>query len=138
MNGFNIPVRITGHFFKDNSSVSIKSSIDDFIDLIVVSPYGSFKADYFFGFIFQNSRFENSDADECIDSKKIHGDSFNKNNYASDLKLAIDEYEPRLKNSQVKMNYDAEIKKVSIEIIGRYEEDFTEKLYKKNITFHIW
>lgn len=138
MNGFSLPVKITGQFYKDNASSTVKSSIDDFIDLIVISPNGSFKADYSFGFIFQNSRFENSDEDERIDSKKIHGESFNKNNYAYDLKVAIEKYEPRLKSVQVNMGYDADTKKVSIEIIGRYEEDYAEKLYKKNITFHIW
>ena len=138
MNGFNIPIKITGNFREDNESRTVKSSIDDMIDLLVISPYGSFKADYYFGFVFQNSRFENSDEDERIGSKKIHGESFNKNNYAYDLKLAIEEYEPRLKSVQVDMGYDSITRKVTIEIIGRYEEDFTEKLYKKETSFFIW
>ena len=138
MNGFNIPIKITGNFTEDNASRTVKSSIDDLIDLLILSPNGSFKADYYFGFVFQNSRFENSDEDERIAQKKIHGESFNKNNYAYDLKLAIEEYEPRLKSVQVDMGYDSATRKVTIEIIGRYEEDFTEKLYKKESSFFIW
>ena len=138
MNGLNIPIKITGRFLEDNTSKSVKASIDDLMDLLVISPNGSFKADYYFGFVFQNSRFENSDEDERIDSKKIYGESFNKNNYAHDLKLAIEEYEPRLKSVQVNMGYDSDTRKVSIEIIGRFEEDYTEKLYKKDISFFIW
>ena len=36
------------------------------------------------------------------------------------------------------ISYDALNKKVSIDVNGRYEEDFTEKDYEKNITFYIW
>ena len=138
MNGFTIPITMTSRFLRDNEARSIKESIDDFVDLIVFSPNGCFKADYYFGFVFQNSRFENSDEEEQIDAKKIHGESLNKNNYAYDLKLAIEEFEPRIKKVRVMMNYDADYKKVSIDVYGKYEEDFTEKNYKKNITFYIW
>jgi hypothetical protein len=138
MNGFKLPLTMSGNFSTENKAGSIKESIDDFIDLIVFSPNGSFKADYYFGFVFQNTRFENSDEDEQIDAKKIHGESFNKNNYAYDLKIAIEEYEPRIEKVRIMMNYDADNKKVSIDVNGRYEEDFTEKIYNKNITFYIW
>ena len=138
MNGFRIPLEMGSRFSEGNTADSVKKSIDDFIDLLVVSPNGSFKADYYFGFVFQNSRFENSDKDEQIDEKKLHGESFNKNNFAYDLKQSIEEYESRLKNVQVRMNYDSGYKKVSIDISGRYEEDFAEKDYRKNITFYIW
>ena len=138
MSGFKIPIEINDHFLEKNETSNIKTSIDDFIDLIATSPNGGFKADYYFGFVFKNSRFENSDEAEQIDAKKIHGESFNKNTFAYDLKAAIEDYENRLNNVRVKMNYDAETKKVSIDITGRYEEDFAERLYKKNITFYIW
>ena len=138
MNGFRIPVTMTGRFVNENDTKTIKSSIDDFVELIVFSANGSFKADYFFGFVFQNTKFQNSDPNSQIESKKIIGESFNKNNYAHELKRAIEDYEKRLKNVQVSINYDTEKKKVSIDVKGRYEEDYTEKNYTNNITFYIW
>jgi hypothetical protein len=138
MYGTKIPVAVTGNFTEENVTVKIKESIDNFIDLLVVSPNGSFKADYNFGFVFQNFRFENCDANEQINSKKMYGESVNKNNYAYDLKLAIEEYETRLKNVHVKMEYDSKIKQISLEITGKYEEEYVEKKYQKNISFIIW
>jgi len=138
MNGFKIPITISEDFLNENTNDSVKKSIDDFINLLVVSPNGSFKADYDFGFVFQNFRFENPDSNEQINSKKLHGVSVNKNNYAYDLKLTIEEYESRLKNVQVEMNYESKNKEVSIVVTGKYEESYVEKAYHKNITFHIW
>ena len=138
MYGFKIPITISGSFLEENLTGDIKKSIDDFIELLVVSPNGSFKADYNFGFVFQNFRFENSDTNDRINSKKLYGESINKNNYAYDLKLTIEEYESRLTNVQVKMNFDPKQKNVSLSITGKYEEEFTEKYYQKNISFYIW
>ena len=138
MYGIKIPVTVTGSFTKENVTGKLKESIDNFIDLLVVSPNGSFKADYNFGFVFQNFRFENCDSNEQINSKKLYGESVNKNNYAYDLKLTIEEYESRLKNVQVKMGYDPKIKQISLEITGTYEEEYVEKKYQKNISFLIW
>ena len=129
---------MTGRFLDKNSTVNIKKSIDDFIELLAISPNGSFKADYNFGFIFQNRWFEKSDTSDRIDNKKIQGESYNRNNYAYELKLAIENYETRLKKVQVMMYHTSESKKVSLDITGVYEEDFAEKLYEKNITFYIW
>ena len=138
MNGFKIPIKMTDSFVKENDTKTVRASIDDFIELIVFSANGCFKADYYFGFVFQNTKFQNTDHGEQIESKKISGDSINKNNYAYDLKLAIEEYETRMKNVRVMIIYDQDNKKVSIDIRGQYEEDFTEKNYNKNITFYIW
>ena len=133
-----IPVTFTGNFLEENTAGKLQESIDNFLDLLVVSPNGSFKADYNFGFVFQNFRFENCDSNEQINSKKLYGVSVNKNNYAHDLKLAIEEYETRLKNVEVRMSYDAKVKKVSLDVTGKYEEDYVEKKYQKNISFLIW
>ena len=138
MNGFKIPITMTSRFVHENETKTIKSSIDDFIELLVFSANGSFKADYFFGFVFQNTKFQNADPDDQIESKKIPGESYNKNNYAYELKLAIEEYEKRIRNLRVMIDYDTDNKKVSIEVYGRYEEDFKEKTYENNITFYIW
>jgi len=129
---------MTGRFAKENETKTIKASIDDFIELIVFSANGSFKADYFFGFVFQNTKFQNSDPGDLMDEKKIYGSSINKDNYAYELKLAIEEYETRMKNVRVMISYEAKLKQVSIDVTGRYTEDFTEKNYEKNVTFYIW
>jgi len=138
MNGFKIPIKVTKNFVKENDTKTVKASLDDFIELIVFSANGSFKADYYFGFVFQNTKFQNTDHGEQIEAKKISGDSMNKNNYAYDLKIAIEDYETRMKNVRVVIIYEQHKKKVSIDIKGIYEEDFTEKIYNKNITFYIW
>ena len=138
MNGLKLPISVTGNFSKENVTGKIKDSIDSFIQLLVVSPQGSFKADYNFGFEFQNFRFENSDSNEQINYKKLYGDSINKNNYAYDLKISIEAYESRLKDVHVRMNYDPKIKKISLDITGYYEENYVEKRYDKNISFLIW
>ena len=138
MYGIKIPVTISGTFTKENVTGKLKESIDNFIDLLVVSPNGSFKADYNFGFVFQNFRYENCDANEEINEKRLYGLSVNKNNYAYDLKCTIEEYESRLKNVMVNMGYDAKIKEISLEVTGQYEEDFAEKKYQKSISFIIW
>jgi len=138
MQGLKIPVTITGNFSEENVTGKIKDSIDGFLQLLVMSPQGCFKADYNYGFEFQNFRFVNSDANEQINYKKLYGDCVNKNNYAYDLKLNIEEYESRLKNVYVKMNYDPKLKKISLDITGDYEENYVEKKYEKNISFLIW
>jgi hypothetical protein len=138
MNGFAIPITMTSRFVGENNTKKVKDSIDDFIELIVFSANGSFKADYYFGFVFQNTKFQNSDQNNQIEEKKIIGESQNKNNYAHELKMAIEEYETRINNVRVIINYDTNKKMVSIDVSGQYEEDFTEKNYTKNITFYIW
>jgi hypothetical protein len=138
MFGIKKPVTFTGKFTDENITNKIKDSIDGFIELLVVSPNGSFKADYNFGFAFQNFRFVNSDSSNEINSKKLYGESVNKNNYAYDLKQTIEDYESRLKEVDVTMNYDPKFKKVSLDISGYYEENYIEKNYQKNISFLIW
>jgi len=138
MYGIKIPVTITGSFTEENTTGKIKDSIDKFIELLVISPSGSFKADYSFGFVFQNFRYVNCDSNETINSKKLYGESINKNNYAYDLKQTIEEYETRLKNVHVKMTFDPKLKKISLDITGKYEENYVDKKYEKNISFLIW
>jgi hypothetical protein len=129
---------MVGRFTYENDTKRIKTSIDDFIELIVFSAHGSFKADYYFGFVFQNTKFQNSDEGNHIEDLKINGNSVNRDNYAYELKQAIEEYETRLKNVQVAIGYETEQKRVSIDVSGWYEEDYVEKEYNKNITFYIW
>jgi hypothetical protein len=138
MYGFKIPITVTEHFTPENMTGKIKDSIDNFLVLLVVSPNGSFKAAYSFGFVFQNFRYENCDSHEQINDKKLYGASVNKNNYAYDLKLMIEEYESRLKNVVVRMNYEAKQKRITLDITGKYEEENNKKNYHKTISFLIW
>jgi len=138
MYGFKIPITVTEKFTPENMTGKIKESIDNFLNLLVISPNGSFKADYGFGFVFQNLRYENCDSNEQINNKKLYGSSVNKNNYAYDLKQTIEEYESRLKNVQVRMGFEAKEKRITLDITGKYEEDYVEKSYQKNISFLIW
>ena len=138
MNGFKIPITMTSRLVRTNETKTIKASIDDFIELIVFSANGSFKADYYFGFVFQNTKFQNTDQENQVEERKIQGESYNKDNYAYLLKTAIEEYESRIRNVRVMIDYDTDYKKVSIDVHGRYEEDFSDKQYEKNVTFYIW
>lgn len=138
MNGFRIPVTVTKDFAADNKVKKIKDSIDNFLELIIVCPNGSFKADYNFGFVFQNYRYVNCDSKEQIDDKRLSGLSVNKNNYAYDLKMTIEEYESRLSKVRVNMGYNPAEKRITIDVAGKYEEDYVEKTYEKNISFLIW
>jgi hypothetical protein len=36
------------------------------------------------------------------------------------------------------MGYDPKIKQISLEVTGKYEENYEEKKYQKNISFLIW
>ncbi len=138
MYGFKIPIRLNRHFLEENITGSIRDSIDRFIDLLVSSPHGSFKADPSFGFEFLNYRFENSDENEQINLRKIHGNSTNKNTYAYQLKVNIETYEPRLKQVLVDMKYQVKNQQVVIHISGTYEQNYVETKYENTISFYIW
>jgi hypothetical protein len=140
MSGFQIPLDFSkGNFyenncrFKDetNDNDTIKS-INDFITLLVNSPNGSFKPDPCFGFSLKNLHFENADAKSEIREKKIRGKSDNFTTYAKDLKEAIKQFELRLQNPKVEINFEKENSKGTIEIVD------TERRYEQNIEFYIW
>ncbi len=143
MSGFKIPLNFSqGNFYKKNCQVSdkdaeknIEKSIADFILLLVKSRNGSFKPDVRFGFSLKNCHFENTDSNDEIDEKKIRGksDSFN---YAKDLKEAIMQFEPRLQNPKVEIDFDKEHSKGTISISGTLID--TKKNYRQDIKFHIW
>ena len=143
MSGFKIPLDFSkGNFYESNCLVnkgnddkSIEKSIVDFITLLVNSPNSSFKPDSNFGFSLKNCRFENVDSNDKIQDKTIRGKSENFN-YAKDLKDAITQFEPRLQNLKVEINFDKAHSKGSIFISGILKS--TKKEYKQDIKFHIW
>jgi hypothetical protein len=138
MKGFKIPIAITPNFLSENTPKKMSDSIDNFIELIVASPNGSFKADFGFGFVFQNFRYVSTDANAQIGRKNLSGLSSNRNNYAYYLKRTIEEYELRLSEVEVNMGYQSKTKTVTLDIWGIYEEDYVKKNYAKNISFIIW
>ncbi len=144
MSGFQIPLDfLKGSFYEDNCLIddnndekSTEKSIAGFIILLVNSPNGSFKPGFQFGFSLKNFRFENADSEDKINQRKIGGKSDNYNNYAIDLKEAIKQFEPRLQNPEVKIEFDKKRSEVSISITGILTD--TKKEYKQDIKFHIW
>ncbi len=143
MSGFKIPLNFSqGNFYKKNCHASdkdaeknIEKSIADFILLLVKSRNGSFKPDVRFGFSLKNCHFENTDSKDEIEEKKIRGKS-DSLNYAKDLKEAITQFEPRLQNPKVEIDFDKEHSKGTISISGTLID--TKRKYKQDIKFHIW
>lgn len=103
----------------------IKKSINAFLDLLIGSSLGSFKADDDFGFSLEDFRFEiyspetgtfhhierkkRKDIIESIEdpihSYKIIGSSINTETFAIHLKDAIVRYEQRIKNVEVGIEF---------------------------------
>lgn len=141
MGGFKIPLDFLheNKSFYDNNCLSqeksIEASVNHFITLLVNSPNGSFKPDSRFGFSLKNHYFENVDSKDEIHEKKIRGKSDNYN-YAKDLKETIKQFEPRLQNPTVEINFDKKHSKGTISISGILA--YTKETFKKEIEFHIW
>lgn len=114
----------------------IEMSIRNFITLLVNSSNNSFKPDSRFGFSLKNHRFENADSKDEIQKKKIRGKSDNFN-YAKDLKETITQFESRLQNPHVEIDFDKEHSKGTIFISGLLVH--TKEIIKlEKIEFHIW
>jgi len=149
MTGFKIPLDFShGNFYQtnditfdadydeDSADKFHKASISDFIKLLISSPIGSFIPDPRFGFTLENCHFNNPNSKDEIEGKKIGGRSDNINNYAKDLEKSIKLFEPRLRNVEVKTEYNKVKSKISISITGIIIE--TKKDYNQNIEFYIW
>ena len=125
----------------------IKKSVDRFIDLLIATPMGHFKADPDFGFVFKNFRFENFDekkrtivyrkADDPMNDYKITGTSKNPKNFAYALKRNIEMYEPRMEVSEVTMDYDSKKHNVKLLISGQIKGDKMLK-YSHEVNFYVW
>jgi len=149
MSGFRIPLDFSNEsthksFYENNSRIadnensdkSMEKAIADFIFLLVSSPNGSFKPDFRFGFNLKNFRFANADSEDKINHRKIEGKSDNLNNYAIDLKEAVKQFEPRLQNPEVKIEFNKKQSEVFVSVSGTVVD--TKKEYKQDIKFHIW
>jgi hypothetical protein len=145
-----LPFRLSrGHI---ECEQDIKSSVDQFMELLVSSACGSFVPDENFGFVFRNFKFENIDdflgtimksrenpskKDHFAYGKKIIGSSNNANTFASELKKSIEKYEQRLKNVSVRMDYEKKQKFITVEVKGQLNNDRPTD-YEHKILFHIW
>ena len=131
----------------------LKSSIDQYIDLLLTTSCYSNPVDPEFGFIFNNLKFEifnenegvvyNSSSNEDIFEgrsgmydKKVSGSSKNLNTFASDLKSSINKYEKRLTEIAVAMTYVREERLIFINVKGRILETGDE--YSYTSTLRVW
>ncbi|MBQ3845347.1 MAG: hypothetical protein II817_10285 [Bacteroidales bacterium] len=110
----------------------MKKSVDSFLALLLSSKKHSCIADEDFGFVFENLRYENIDPNRgifinneeksvhrnAIYDKKINGTGKNTNNFAKDLKNTIEQYEKRLDNIDVSIDFQQNGKIVCITING--------------------
>ena len=103
----------------------IKKSIDAFLDLLIASGKDSFKADDDFGFALEDFRFEIyspetglfhhvekkkkkdiiASIEDPVHKSKINGSSINTDTFATHLYETITQYEQRLKDVQVAMEF---------------------------------
>lgn len=125
----------------------IQKSIDSFIDLLVSTQFGHFKANHDFGFVFKNYRFENfdekkgtiatqDDAEPRV-NYKISGTSKNPQNFANELKKSIEKFEPRLRIKEVSMDYNPKKQNIRLQISGQITYDKNRE-YSHEINFHVW
>ena len=105
----------------------MKKSIDTFLELLITSGQDSFKADEDFGFALEDFRFEIyspetgsfhnlerkqkkdliGSIEDPVHGYKIRGSSINAETFASHLRDSIVQYEHRLKNVEVAMDFMA-------------------------------
>lgn len=130
----------------------LKKSIDSFLELLLGTSRHSSPADPFFGFVFNNMRFEifneeegvvlNSDRTEYTENnsmlyeKKLSGSSRNINTFASELCDTIMIYEHRLKDVNVSMTYRRGDKRISIIIKGSIA--LTQQDYLYSTSIKVW
>lgn len=125
----------------------LKKSVDSFINLLVSTQFGQFKADPDFGFVFKNHRFENFDEkkgtiatrneNDQLRELKIEGTSKNPKNFANALKKNIEEYEKRLIVNEVVMEYDKKRHNIKLSISGTLCAE-RQVPYSHEINFYVW
>lgn len=153
----NIPIKINDQFKLQKDIEQIKSSIDAFLELIIFTPRGGFRADYDFGFEFWNNEFQNiliEDFNQSLNESTLvsrRGDSTSKTQCVRSLKKTIETYETRLKNVRIEMNLQAASdsrsrskrniynSKYEVEIVieGEIQLQYTTEQYYKRILFTV-
>lgn len=149
MSYISIPLQINNKGFLREESLD--KSIAQSISMLLQTPCQSCVTDPQYGFVFKNLRFEifnESDGtiynsmdniptnDRRLYNMKASGSSKNVNTFASELKAAIDKYEPRLSDVNATMTYIREEKKIYISVNGVITE--TGKEYSYNTIIRIW
>lgn len=135
----------------------LKPSIDAFLDLLIASGKNSFEADDDFGFSLEDYRFEiynpeiglfNSPTpkgkkdligsiDDPLYKYKIAGSSINTQTFANDLKNTIVQYERRLKDVEVNMEFVAKGTILVVSVSGIIDDGYdTPYAYLSKIS--IW
>lgn len=76
---------------------SLKSSVDEYIELIITTHLGEYKHNKGFGFQIWDLEFEN------IQIEKFNTHNYPRKNLEKDLKLTLEKYEPRLNDIQVEI-----------------------------------
>ena len=108
---YNIPLDLTGLFLKDDEdrksshadhmelkkSHSLKSSVDNFIELLIITYLGEYKSDNEFGFEIWDIEFEN------MQIEKFNTHNYPRQHLEKSLNEKIKKYEPRLINSRVEI-----------------------------------
>ena len=129
-----------------------KRSIDNVINLILMTPRFSTPIDSKFGFVFNNLRFEMFNENEGVvfDSgetttmdgirglynKKISGSSKSLNTFASELKETVEMYESRLENISVSMTYVRQERQIYLTVKGIIFNTKEDYVYKR--TYKVW
>ena len=145
-----LSIPLTLKFGSLEHAKDMKQAINQALDLLLNTTCNSFIPDPEYGFVFNNLRFEifnenegviyNSEPDPREDlslyNKRITGSSKNINTFAADLKEAINTYEKRLSNVDVKMNYNKEERRIQILVKGNIIETMEE--YQYNTYINIW
>ena len=149
MSNLSIPLRIEkGRLARTDDT---KKAIDSALALLMSTACGDTPADPVYGFIFNNLRFEifnesegvvynpstdESDDPEGIYSKKLSGSSNNLNTFASRLRDKIENYEKRLSEVKVSMNYARQERKIYTTVKGKIIS--TGKAYQYSSVINVW
>lgn len=152
MNSISIPLRVVkGGLARTEDT---RAAIDSALALLMTTPWFNSAADPWYGFIFNNLRFEifnekegvvfNSssglqrliEGSEGLYDKKISGSSNNLNTFAAELKQTIQNYEKRLQNVDVTMTYNRAARKITIKVKG--EIAATQTPYQYQSIINVW
>ena len=151
MSSISIPLQITKGALSRTEDP--RRAIDSALSLLMATPCFSSAADPFYGFIFNNLRFEifnehegivydSSDSErhlggrEDLYAKRISGASSNLDTFAASLKESIEMYEPRLGNVLVTMTYIREERKIYIDVKGVIVA--SETPYQYSTIINVW
>jgi len=136
MNKFKKHVKIVPEFSKETS---IKTSIDDVIDLLVFTYPGECKFAFDFGFSFWENEFRN------VSIETFNSTLYPRKRFEENLKTAINKYEPRLSDVIVEVllsDEEIRISKTKIKyfvliVVRGNIKSAQKEPYRKNIVFSV-